>query len=392
MREPLSTEVFSEVVAAIYDCAVEPGQWRRTLELLRRALDCVLGNIALQALPSGDPLLTVWTGTDRIWIDRTAQYSADIVELWGGSEKMLSYPLDQPAILSRLTGRAEREANRFYLEWAKPQGLCDQMAIIVARDATMLASIAVGRHESAGLLGDLEVDTARLLIPHLQRAVAIGRLLDIKSVVTSMFEATLDTLSVAVVLTDANLRVVHANEAAHTIFATPEVPINTKRGTLTVHPSAVEVALRAAVQQAAKSEMGLGRRGLGIPASANTATPWLLHVLPLREGQIRPGLAPSAVAAIFIAPARAPLPAPTDALAAMFDLTPAEARVFAQIASGRTRREAGMALGIGEPTVKTHLSQIFLKTGTRRQADLVALNASIGLPVVGASASSGAGR
>jgi hypothetical protein len=45
------------------------------------------------------------------------------------------------------------------------------MAIGLARDAGMIGSIGMGRHASAGEIGDREVEAARLLIPHLQRAV-----------------------------------------------------------------------------------------------------------------------------------------------------------------------------------------------------------------------------
>ena len=382
MRKPLSTKVFSELVASIYDSAVDPDRWQPTLELLRSALGFANANLGLQAMPSGDHMLTVWAGTDPVWIKRAARYGADIVDLWGGPERLLSYPLDSPVVLSRVRTQSDWIGNRYYLEWAKPQGLQDVMAITVARDVAMVGSVGLGRHELAGNISDTEIDTVRLLIPHLQRAIAIGRLLDIKSVASSAFEAALNALAVAVVLADVDLRIVHANEAARAALASADVPIVAKGGRLVVRPSAVEAALKVAVRQAAEDEMTLGGRGFGIPAVTVNGTPLVLHVLPLRHGPLRSGLAPNAIAGIFVAPARAPMPAaPKDTLAALFDLTPAEARVFAQIASGLTREEAGRVLGIEKATVKSHLSQIFLKTGTRRQSELVALNASVSLPL-----------
>jgi DNA-binding CsgD family transcriptional regulator/PAS domain-containing protein len=382
MREPLSTEVFSEIIASIYDCAVDPGRWQQTLAFLRGAMDCANATLSMHAMPSGKPILAVWAGTEPIWVERAAQFGAEIMELWGGPEKVLSYPLDNPVALSRVTTRSGWGTNRFYTEWAVPQGLCDVMAITLARDAGMVASVGLGRHYSVGDLGDIELNTAQLLIPHLQRAVAIGRLLDIQNVASSAFEATLDTLAVAVVLIDAGLRIVHLNEAARATLALAEMPVRVRAGTLTVRPSAVQAALRDAVVQAAEDESKLGRRGFGIPAATVTGTPWILHVLPLNRGRLRPGLALDAVAAIFVTPAKAPKPVPADALAALFDLTPTEARVFVQIASGVTRQQTGQALGIASTTVKSHLSRIFLKTGTHRQADLVALCASLSLPLL----------
>jgi DNA-binding CsgD family transcriptional regulator len=218
------------------------------------------------------------------------------------------------------------------------------------------------------------------LAPHIQRAVAIGRLLDLRAVVTSTFEATLDTLSVAILLVDSDLRIVHANSAARAMLTTSD-SIRSENGVLTMRPASLAMAMDAAVRQAARDETGIGRRGFGIPVTGAGEGPRLLHVLPLRHGTLRPGLAPSAVAAIFVTPATSDVPLPTDALASLFDLTPAEARVFEQVAAGKTKTEAAKALNIQETTVKTHLERIFEKTGAGRQAELVALNASLAFPV-----------
>jgi DNA-binding CsgD family transcriptional regulator/PAS domain-containing protein len=294
-------------------------------------------------------------------------------------EKMLAFPLDEPVLLSRVRDRSEIEANRFVREWGVPVGIHDTMALTLTRDDTALGSLGFARHKSKGEIGDPEVETARLLLPHLQRTVAISRLLDIKSLAASTFQSALDAFAVGVVLTDAELGIVHANAAAAAMISAG-ASIRSERGALSVRPPAVAAALGAAVRQAAENEAALGRRGFGIPAEYGGA-PRVLHVLPLRYGELRPGLIPRAVAAIFVAPAASPAPAPVDALAALFDLTAAEARIFEQIAAGRTTVETAEALGVEITTAKTHLAHIFSKTGTRRQADLVALAAALALPV-----------
>jgi DNA-binding CsgD family transcriptional regulator len=51
-------------------------------------------------------------------------------------------------------------------------------------------------------------------------------------------------------------------------------------------------------------------------------------------------------------------------------LTPAEQRVAALVAKGRTNREVAAALFLGERTVETHLSHIYAKLGVRSRAEL----------------------
>ncbi|WP_407493633.1 helix-turn-helix transcriptional regulator [Pseudooceanicola sp. MF1-13] len=60
-----------------------------------------------------------------------------------------------------------------------------------------------------------------------------------------------------------------------------------------------------------------------------------------------------------------------------FGLTGAEARVALEIARGDGREAAAQRLGITLSTARTHLSRIYDKTGTRRQAQLVALVSSL---------------
>ena len=51
-------------------------------------------------------------------------------------------------------------------------------------------------------------------------------------------------------------------------------------------------------------------------------------------------------------------------------LTPAERRVAALVAEGRTNREVAAALFLGERTVETHLTHVYAKLGVRSRAEL----------------------
>lgn len=380
MRKLIAGAALSSLIDSIYDRGVEPERWPETLKLIRNELDFAGASLSVMALPSGNVLLEIMNLSDFAATERTPQDTRDLVEMRGGMDKTRSFPLNEPIVLLRLRNRSEWESHRLYREWCKRLGVHDVLAIGLARDPTMIGSLAFLRFDSAGDTGDVEIGAAWLLIPHLRRAVAISKIFDVKSVVAATFESALDTLAVAVVLTDADLRIVHANAAAKAMLASRD-PIRTERGKLALRSSAVAAALGTAVRQVANSEAAIGKRGF-IPARSPNRAPCVLHVRPLNHGELRPGLAPSAVAAIFVAPAVSPLPAPNDALAALFDLTLAEAHVFAQIAEGKTQAEIAGALDIEIGTVKTHLLHIFAKTGTHRQADLVRLAASMTLPLV----------
>jgi DNA-binding CsgD family transcriptional regulator/PAS domain-containing protein len=380
MKSPISTEQFSRLVGSIYDCAVDPERWQATLTHLREALDFRTGALCLHAVPSGASLLYVASGIDDQQLVRTSQYAADVLDLWGGAEAMLRYPVDEPMVLSALRDVVEITKNRYYAEWAKPRGLSDMLTLSLARDSGAVCSIGLGRHDSAGPIGEHEVDAARLLLPHVQRAIGISRLLDIKTIEARTFESALDAVSAGILLVDPALRIVHVNAVADTILSKAD-PIASERGVLTLTSRPAQDALASAVACASEDEAQLGRRGFGIPARSADGGRAVLHVLPLKPGTVRAGLSPSARAAIFVAPATMPRPAPEQALAALFDLTPAEARVFVLIAAGHSVAKAARNLGVAQSTMKTHLRRLFTKTCTSRQAELIKLAGSLALSV-----------
>ena len=58
-------------------------------------------------------------------------------------------------------------------------------------------------------------------------------------------------------------------------------------------------------------------------------------------------------------------------IAKLYGLSRAESRVAALLASGYRLEQAADMLGVAYETVRKHLKQIFSKTGTYRQAELV---------------------
>jgi DNA-binding CsgD family transcriptional regulator len=138
--------------------------------------------------------------------------------------------------------------------------------------------------------------------------------------------------------------------------------------------------LELAVAAAAGPEVAIGRRGLGIPGRRRDGTPVVLHVLPLEQRSPRTGAPLGSVAAVFIADTGGEAAVPIDALAILFDLTPMEARVLELTVGGRSSRQAAEALAVAPSTIKTHMLNLFAKTGRHRREDLVKLAREASLP------------
>ncbi|WP_242154012.1 helix-turn-helix transcriptional regulator [Sphingomonas sp. BAUL-RG-20F-R05-02] len=369
----------SLLIGLIYDAALDTACWPVAMEAIRIELNCANAALALQTMPDGAFILHLNTNIPKHYEKRMAGYAADVMEQWGGVERMMTLPMDEPHILSRINPAAidpERTVNRYTIEWALPQNLHDVLAIGLARDAAAIGSLAFGRRRDAGPFEARELAIARLLIPHLQRAATINRLLEAAALARATLEATIDTLSVAITLVDERMRILFANAAARTMLTRGD-PIHNHQGKLGATGQPASRALQVAVAQASTDAGALGRRGLGIPVYRNSEAS-VLYVLPLRTCSASPS---HASVAVFVSDTATPFVPPTELVAALFGLTPAESRVFQRIAGGESLAETAAALEVQSSTVKTHLNAVYEKTGVRRRAGLQRIASALVLPV-----------
>ena len=80
---------------------------------------------------------------------------------------------------------------------------------------------------------------------------------------------------------------------------------------------------------------------------------------------------------LLIADLNTPAPCSTDLLEHGFGLTPCEARVAVALSTGMTPSEIARHHGISMGTVRSQLKSVFVKTGTKRQPELIAVLARL---------------
>jgi DNA-binding CsgD family transcriptional regulator len=374
MPTHFSAERTSFLIGMIYDCVIDPALWQGAVDTVRQDLGLATGALSLFDLPSGRMLLNITSGISPEWLTSMAELAHENVALWGGAQRMSGFPLGEPIVNSEIVSPETLAANRYYTEWARPQGLVDAVAIPIARDQQMVGGVGWG---VAHPVTECQRATLRLLGPHFRRAISVSNLLDMRGFMMDSLEAALDSFSLGIVLLDADLGIIHTNLAADAMLRESD-PISSAGGRLSLpHPRSTE-ALEDAVRRAASGGMELGQRGMGLPTRRRDGSPVIVHVMPLRRGRRSTA---SATAAVFVAAATAPPKMPGAALALLYDLTPAETRVLELIVEGKPPTEIGTALGISISTVKTHLVRVFDKTGVHRQADLIRLVNTLTLPL-----------
>jgi DNA-binding CsgD family transcriptional regulator len=98
--------------------------------------------------------------------------------------------------------------------------------------------------------------------------------------------------------------------------------------------------------------------------------PLSIKVAPV---ELNPGDSGSRVAAVFIRDLEIRQTVPPEVVAKLFGLTFAEARVVVELVKGKRPQEVAEDLGVSLNTVRNQLKQIFSKTNTGRQSELISL-------------------
>lgn len=233
--------------------------------------------------------------------------------------------------------------------------------------------------------GSADSDTHRRLraiVPHLRRAMELGRVVDLKTSEAATFAGTLDGLSAGIGLIDANGGIVHANASLRALLSAGDCLCDVG-GRLVVTDTVADQAFRDALA-AARLDGASGKRERTLPLLAGNGGLHVAHVLPLSGTARANGMAPTAVAALIVHSTERLRLSQPEMLARHYRLTAAELRVLLAIVDVGGVPEVAASLGIAYSTAKTHLGNLFEKTGTRRQADLVKIVAGFATPFVDA--------
>jgi DNA-binding CsgD family transcriptional regulator len=361
----------STVIADIYDAAMESALWQQALA-------------SICAYVGGHSGVLYWHDAATLRSEALHLFNEDPHYTRLYFEKYLPmnpmFPaatfIDEGVVVATedIVPRSEFNETRFYKEWVQPQGMADALSVNLEKGVTRTSLINI-RTE---IVPDEDMRARMaLLVPHLQRAVTIGRLFDQHQANEQAFTSTLDHVEAAVFLVGADGAIAFANAPAGKMLN--EAVLFRKDGqALRAVAAETDRTLREIFASAANGDASVGVRGVAVPLTNSTDERWFAHVLPLTSGRRqRAGQTAHAVAAVFIRNTAPNAPPPLEAIAKLYRLTAGEVRILDAMLKMDSVKAMARVLGISEGTVRTHLHNLFRKTGTRGQTDLVKLVAGI---------------
>ncbi|MEQ1522241.1 MAG: helix-turn-helix transcriptional regulator [Aestuariivirga sp.] len=374
------SEQVSALIGGIYDTVLDPGLWPPVL----KSLSGFVGGAA-SALYAKDPVGkggAVFHDDGGIPQHYHQLYFEKYIKLDPSSTAQFCFELEEPFATADFMPYNEFLETRFYKEWGKPQQLVDHIAATLDKSAAGMALFGVFRHERHGLANDETRRRMRLVVPHVRRAVLIGRVMEFKSTEVAAFADTLDSLAAGVFLVDVERRVMHANAAGFALIAASDI-VQVADGRLSLMDPEFMQALLGVLAAGIGADASPAGQTVARALVARDGTRYAANILPLASGlRRRAGATYKAVAALFIHAATLEPAPPAAVIARTWKLTPTELRVLLAIVEVGGVPDVAVALGIAETTVKTHLSHLYAKTGTHRQVDLVKLVAGFSSPLL----------
>lgn len=385
----MSIEAVLGLTDEIYEAATGGGSWSAVGRRLQALLGAHSGAIMLSDPATGALEVLHHDGVPPDAVDAYRRHYRS-VDLWTTRAAQLAMKGRARVLVhgEMLVSDEEFLRSEFWNDFARPLG----MRYVVGTVAPLGAAgmMPIGLHRSPGR-PNFSVEERRLLdalVPHLGRALQLRHRLGLAA---SPALGALDALPLGVLVLDSEASVLVANRAAEAL-AREGSPLRlvraeghghaTRTVALAQHRDDRDAFLALVRATALAGGAGGALRLRDAAGSASLAV--LVAPLPRRlaaGGGTAVGRVPGQALAL-LRDLSAPPPVPAAGiLRDLFGLTAAEAAVARAVASmsGRGLGTVAAASGIAEATLKTHLAQVFAKTGSSSQADLVRLLAGLAM-------------
>jgi len=360
-----------DVIQAFYDAAMDESLWRGALESLcdvtgsQAASFWVLDGSEEPRLPT-----FICINFDMSSIKEYLEHTASIDPT---VQYLVSHPRE-PIVHDGLV-ITEREKDKHpYYDWHMRRiDTRFRMVGQVRIAPKMQAGVALHRTRKAGRYEPKDISRFSVLHKHLERALAIGFRLSTLDAMQGATTEWFDRGSAAVFFLDEHKRIVFSNRAAQQLTSAND-GIRLRGDGIVLARKQDDDKFQGFVSQAispiASPDTSLGgamraprpsgKRPYGILVSSVTGNYPLLSAL-------RPAVC------VVITDPDLKKPLQNRRLRVVFGLTEAEARLTSQLAAGEDLRSAAGKLEITYGTARSRLAQIFQKTDTRRQGELIRL-------------------
>lgn len=297
------------------------------------------------------------------------------IDPWAGAILSSKLPIGKNVRSNDLVDSREFEKSEYYNDFFRPNhDLFYTCGALIQIDGG-LANVGVPRSRSRGAYSCSDVALLDVMAPHISSALRMHQRLRRADEVAIAAETALDRMRDAMLIADSFGRILYANPAACAELKSG-LRISSQRGRLAAGKWLPAAELEGSFRATAKasklatihSPVSLASRELD-PTQRASVTFYPLFPRSTFAEQTPEG--PRVL--VIVCQARVAPTSSAPLLRMLYGLTLSEARIAVLLSSGSTLEDVSSAMGISVGTARVHLKHVFMKTGTRRQGQLVTL-------------------
>ena len=184
-------EGFSDLIGRIYDCVLDTSRWPDVLREIAEAVNGVTGDLTVVNPIAGTGHMAAFYN----WPDDVRELAHSHFHISPTAPLTLTVPLLEPLCSSRDLDIEAFHNSRFWQTCFAGRGYYDYLMVGLSRTVSQVASWGVLGSEERGPFDDDSLELARLLSPHIQRAVQISGVLGFQRIQVGMLRSALDALA-----------------------------------------------------------------------------------------------------------------------------------------------------------------------------------------------------
>jgi DNA-binding CsgD family transcriptional regulator/PAS domain-containing protein len=369
-------EALSMVIRLIYAAATDPSKWRPFLDRFTTAVGAE-GTVLFMhdfsdstiVQQDGETALLEYVRFDPAYI---ASYGAHYAHcnVWAQAEDRM--PAGQAITSEMLVPFSALQRSEFYGDWLRPQGLAHALGGVVLKTGRQAIKFSAIRSQHAGMFDDNALRLYAALLPHLCQAFEIHKRFRVLRAANAGQMHALDAMPMAVWMCDAGCKVLTANRTARAMTDAHRGLRLDALGRLRAQLSEDDDKLLRALARATGTSARQPRIGtaLGL-ARLCSVTRISAMVAPVHENTV--GFDSETAAIVFASDPDDTPCTPEDLLCKTYGLTRHQAQLAGWLMRGEDLKGYAQAYEVTYDTARSHLKQVFAKTGVKRQADLIRL-------------------
>ena len=354
-----------QLIDHVYSAALDEEQWSNVAPEIAHTFGSSSTTLMIERVGASSQILSMTENVSaRIDAYRDHYWKSDI---WV-ERAVQRIGMSRVGSSRDIVSDTEFQETEFYRDWCRHLDVFYVVGAVFPSGPGELGVLGIHRPRSSGAYDEDDKYFVSRFLPHLQRALRVREQVGRAGVAERLSWETLNRCDTAAFLVAADGRLVFLNHLGEALLAAGTA-VRSCNGRLTTirrdDAQQLSALIHAACDRADNKTQSNGVMCIR-PVNGQKLS---VLVSPFRLTS--PGR-PQAGAIVFVRdPNRLISAAAT--LRALFQLTPAEARIAEALAQGRTLQEIATAQRATLQTVRKQLKGIFAKTDTNRQAECVAV-------------------